>query len=370
MFNLFLKSVFLTMVLFLTLVLLAIAKNGVQGTDFISFYTGALIVRNGEGRFLYDEKTQGKYQKPFSQNLSVKLLPYRNPPFVALFFIPFTLFSFGNAYLLLGFLNMGAVLFIGYLSRKLFINIRQPIFFSLIPLLYWPVIQNFILGQISLFLSLVFFLVYLFYKKGRYFSAGLIIGLLLFKPQYLLITPFLFLLSKGKSFLMGLIVSALVILAVSFLVSGFTGLAKYPHFIAATENPIYGSRIWHYYTLDSALKMVGFGDKSAVLNFFLYLTFFVLFVFRKKFLSFDRIFVFITLCAILFSVHSLTHDSAILLLPIFILMNQKKWLPVLVLLLLPFAKEFNLAWFVGIGLFIFNTWLLFLNPSPKRDFEW
>ena len=61
-------------------------------SDFISFYTGWTIVRNGDGARLYDVELQRVYQAklwgPEGAPFQFRLLPFVNPPHAALMFMP------------------------------------------------------------------------------------------------------------------------------------------------------------------------------------------------------------------------------------------------------------------------------------------
>ena len=68
----------------------ATATNAL-GSDFVSFLTGASVIRAGKGNQLYDLVTQFSFQQALlAQEISTDfLLPFRNLPFVAFFFLPF-----------------------------------------------------------------------------------------------------------------------------------------------------------------------------------------------------------------------------------------------------------------------------------------
>src|SRR5215211_5872338 len=61
-------------------------------SDFVSFYTGWTIVRNGDGARLYDVELQRAYQAklwgPKGAPFHFRLLPFVNPPHAALIFMP------------------------------------------------------------------------------------------------------------------------------------------------------------------------------------------------------------------------------------------------------------------------------------------
>lgn len=66
-------------------------------SDFLSFYTGWAIVRDGQGERLYDLELQSAYQAkafaPESSDFRFGLLPFINPPHVALVLAPFAYLS-------------------------------------------------------------------------------------------------------------------------------------------------------------------------------------------------------------------------------------------------------------------------------------
>ena len=57
-------------------------------SDFISFYTGWSIVRNGDGARLYDAELQRVYQAKLVGSEGAPFLPFINPPHAAIIFVP------------------------------------------------------------------------------------------------------------------------------------------------------------------------------------------------------------------------------------------------------------------------------------------
>jgi Glycosyltransferase family 87 len=77
-------------------------------SDFISFYTGWEIVRNGDGPKLYDLELQTAYQSELwgsaGAPFNFRLLPFVNPPHAALIFMPLAYLSpRAAAFVFLGF---------------------------------------------------------------------------------------------------------------------------------------------------------------------------------------------------------------------------------------------------------------------------
>ena len=79
----------------------------IKDSDYVAFYTGWSILRDGEGSALYNLEQQLKYQKQIVGNagpvLPYRLLPFINPPHAALLFMPLAYLSFTTAsYVFLG----------------------------------------------------------------------------------------------------------------------------------------------------------------------------------------------------------------------------------------------------------------------------
>lgn len=73
----------------------------IADSDFVSFYTGSTIVRNGEGATLYDLALQQRYQTDLLEHESAtshwRFLPFINPPHAAVGFTPLSYFKFKSA---------------------------------------------------------------------------------------------------------------------------------------------------------------------------------------------------------------------------------------------------------------------------------
>src|SRR5829696_8758783 len=78
-------------------------------SDFVSFYTGWTILRNGDGARLYDVELQRAYQAklwgPEGAPFQFRLLPFINPPYAALIFMPLSYLNPRPAALILLALN-------------------------------------------------------------------------------------------------------------------------------------------------------------------------------------------------------------------------------------------------------------------------
>jgi hypothetical protein len=73
----------------------------IKDSDYVAFYTGWSILRDGEGTTLYNLDQQLKYQQQIVGNdgpvLPYRLLPFINPPHASLLFMPLAYLSFSTA---------------------------------------------------------------------------------------------------------------------------------------------------------------------------------------------------------------------------------------------------------------------------------
>ena len=295
----------------------------VIASDLVSFLTGAKIVRNGEGRLLYDLYEQFKYQLDVIAPLTKgNLLPFRGLPVTAFLFIPLTYLPLRTSYNIFLLINILAIYILAKNLVKSF-DLRKWEKFALFILAFWPSVSSLILGQYTPFLALILLFIYSSLKNKKDFYAGLLSGLLLLKPQTILITPFLYFYEKKINYLLGLILSTTALLLVSLVIVGPDVLASYFTFLELTENSFYGSRPFHMFSLFASLKTLFplMSNKFFYfVNAFFYLTSLVVLIKRRP--KFNDFFLLAVIITLILSTHSLVHDLIILLIPISILLRK------------------------------------------------
>ncbi|MGD8744656.1 MAG: glycosyltransferase family 87 protein, partial [Candidatus Woesebacteria bacterium] len=160
--------------------------------DYTSYLTGAYMVRKGAGQLLYDVSAQISYQtrlRALPDDIKSQPLPFKTPPFVSLIFLPFTGLPLVAGYKLFSLLNMTILVFIVWLINAKTIKKRGSVYLYLLAYLFFPSISLLIRGQVSLYLFLVIIGVYFSLRENLSLKAGAISGLILIKPQYLLLIP-------------------------------------------------------------------------------------------------------------------------------------------------------------------------------------
>jgi hypothetical protein len=303
--------------------------NTIFRSDFVSFYTGGTLVKEGKGNLLYDLSSQFEYQqKIISPYIETEmLLPFRNPSFMALFFLPFSFLTLPQAYKLFFLINVSLFFLLVYLLQKHFPRVKDYFAWPLLMCLFIPNIVAVLRGQYGLVVILIILLIYHFIKKKRDLESGVMSGLLLIKPQYLLLVPFIWLFTKDKrKYLLGLLTTIAVFVSISILVSGLNPTLAYPQFLINTEIPLFGSHPWHMFTLYSFLiTRYLFSEIPKhyfiALNLVLYTGSFWFLTKSYKKIGFEKSFLIAILLTVLFSIHALVHGITIILVGIFILLN-------------------------------------------------
>lgn len=168
------------------------AEGTLFGADHLAFYTAARLIYEGHPERMYD---YGKLKEP-GNSIGIDLLEYqrsligwewggfeafRNPPFYALLYLPTAGLSFYTSCLIWIFVGFGLLMLSIWLLHP-----QQPMQVLLWSLAFYPVFAIVSFGQ-NTFLSLAIFAgVYRLLVTNHFFAAGLVAGLLWFKPQLLL----------------------------------------------------------------------------------------------------------------------------------------------------------------------------------------
>jgi len=221
--------------------------------DFIAYSVGAKIVSDGQGHNLYDLKLQTTYVDTFLKDKyppreNEYIAPFLAPPITAVLYIPYLILppniraqaatAVNFLLIVAGALVLGSVI----RDKKL---ILLAIFSSwFVWVCVWQI-------QPTAVLFLLTALLYAALAKKSYALAGILCALYIIKPQYLIIVPFIFLLTgRSTNFVKTFLVMFLVLLAISMSIVGpRTLFVDYPRFILATDNPNYGNRWYEMYSV-------------------------------------------------------------------------------------------------------------------------
>lgn len=309
--------------------LFLISSVEITGTDYLGYVTGARVIREGSGELIYDLSVQHNYQQRLVEPFTlVRLLPFRWLPFVGAVFLPFTFFSLYQGYKVFVVFNILIVGLIAFLSGKIFHNVRRFSLWFFFPFIYPAVVHTVIKGQLSIVLTLVLLMLYVWLQKKASFLSGVFCGLLLIKPQFIVAFPFYWLLAREKiRFTLGYLLTVLVLVVLSIYISGVSTILSYPEFVLATENLAYGSPKNLMFSLASFLAYFPFfSDVNflfiILINSALFVIALGIFGNRIRYVSFCQSFIAGTLFFLVFAVHVLDHDLSLILVAFFILLDR------------------------------------------------
>lgn len=355
------KLLTVTGILFLTLVLslqvcffLILAGGNLNGKDFINYYFGARIIREGNTKYLYNTDIQQFYQNRTLGSNSKRLLPFRALPVLGTIYIPFSLFESKVAYTLftgLLLLSIGVSLFL--IKRKYKISPAILITVCLIePMLIWNLIQ----GQPSILFFMTLIGSLLLLKSSRFLVAGLLLSLLFLKFQFFPVALVFAVLVNNKKFLFGFLSGTLFLALLNITIYGSSLFYDYLKFLVFTEKPIFGSHLFITYTFKGMLDFAGilfhFGTNPWFLVFnsvlFCCLAGF-LFIKRKNIVGSleDKLF-FSIFSGLLLGIHVINHDLIFIMLPLIFLFKDcqlnkyKSIFPLVLLGLIPLLEYLDI----------------------------
>ncbi len=195
------------------------ARGDIIGCDFLAFYGAGLDVRAGRTHLLYDLEHQRRIQQPIARNPEWKYYyPFVNPPFYAAWVSPFAALPYGPAVLAWALTTLAAMLFsVGLLGRSLGFNRRTTLTAMLVALAFPAAFMNLGGGQNAAFSLLLLTLCVVLQMRSRDLLAGLVLGLLLYKPQLVITIAALWVVKgRGRS-LAGLALVGLALAVESFV---------------------------------------------------------------------------------------------------------------------------------------------------------
>jgi len=167
------------------------AFGQVIGGDFIMFYSTGLIYRSNPA-MIYDYDTQVSTQQGLvTPTVLPGYNPYMNPPFVAPLFSLFSYLSLNWALVIWTFLAIISVFLSVYWLYKLSTSYQQNSKLPygqlvIITLSFFPFIEGLQAGQNNwLTLLLVSGIIYAMFRQ-KWYLAGILAGILIYKPQFVL----------------------------------------------------------------------------------------------------------------------------------------------------------------------------------------
>ena len=193
------------------------------GGDFIEFYNAGKILNQYGSHRLYDFQLQQDLIQEVIPGFS---LPYVTPPYVAILFSPLALLPFSVAYLIWIFISVA--LYAGAISLIARLELLPRGMTLLICLAFPPFLMLVIAGgQISAIGCFIFALWIYLMKRQHKLLAGLVLGLILYKPTLAVFVVPALLFGKQFRMLVGFSAVSAVLVALTIWMLGPTGSAQY-----------------------------------------------------------------------------------------------------------------------------------------------
>lgn len=206
----------------------------VAGLDFLSFYTAGTAVREGRTADLYSLPAARAFQVEVARRegfeLGTRYAPWWNPPFFALVFVPLSRLAF--------FWALGIWLAVGLICAAVSCRLlcrmlpyRDWRTWGLVPVLMvvsMPFINTLTHGQNTCVSLLILTAAVWLWRSNRAFVAGLVGGLLAYKPQLALVIAVVMIWDLGWRVALGYLVMGTVLLAINVIMLPGT-LAEFLH---------------------------------------------------------------------------------------------------------------------------------------------
>jgi hypothetical protein len=183
--------------------------GNIKFQDFIQFPVAARLIVQGRARELYDDQVLADGIRTIVDRQTAVHLQYLYGPQVALPFIPINHLSFLVQSGIWITFSLLLYLICVYLLWKKCAALRPyPALVLLSAIAYPPLFHFFVRGQVSAMVLLCFTAGCLAFLARRDWLAGIALGVLVFKPQFLVAIPLVLLLAKAWKVFAGLALSA------------------------------------------------------------------------------------------------------------------------------------------------------------------
>ena len=183
--------------------------GNIKFQDFLPVYVSARLIRKHRAAELYDQPTISAEVQTIVRDPTRVRLPYLYGPQVGLFFLPLSAIPFPAASKIWAALIVLLYLACVYAVWKACPNLR-PHFatVAIAALAFPPLFHAFVRGQTSALVLAAFVVAFFALRADRPWLAGILLGALIFKPQFLVALPLIFLASAAWKLLSGLFLSA------------------------------------------------------------------------------------------------------------------------------------------------------------------
>lgn len=203
------------------------------GGDYSCFYIAGKILNDNPPDKLYDFHLQNELLHSLLPKISItEELPYVNPPFFGLIFKPLSRLPFLVSYFSWVLISCFIYIFGFKLLWKTLDSIPSESSVLLLVLSFEPFIMETILGGNTSIVGYFAVVLYLYFEDlNKEILAGSSLGILLYKPTFLIIIVPMVLIARKTKILLGFCICSIVLVLLSILTVGFETCIEYMRFL-------------------------------------------------------------------------------------------------------------------------------------------
>ncbi len=204
-------------------------------SDFSAFYTAGKIIDTGNGKHLYDLRTQAQIESTFTvRKDQTGFLPYNHAPFEALAFAPLENFSYPTAFWIWWGCNLLLGYFVLFLLRPHLAHLSAHFELAVLaPAFFFPLLVAESQGQDSVLSLLLLTICFVALVRSQPGLAGCALACIAYRPQLAL--PMLLILAiaaeKRGRIVAGFLLTCVCLAFMSAATVGWRGLLAYPAFL-------------------------------------------------------------------------------------------------------------------------------------------
>ena len=203
---------------------------GTRGiADFRQFYTGGYMLRTGQARQLYEGDKAVRLEEALVPVGAHFMLSVTHPAFEELLFVPLSLFTYRVAYWVFMIFNVALLALCVELLRPRVnaLSDRWKWFPPLLFAAFYPISRTLTQGQDSIIMLAILVSALVALDRGKDLTAGLLLGIGVFKFQIAIPIALLFVLWRRWRFSLGFGISSSIAAAVSLWIVGLHGAREY-----------------------------------------------------------------------------------------------------------------------------------------------
>ena len=232
------------------------------GGDYSCFYIAGKILNDNPPGKLYDFHSQSELLHSLLPKISrTEELPYVNPPFFALIFKPLSRLPFMASYFSWVLISCFMYIFGFKLLWQTLDSIPAKTSALLLVLSFEPFIMETILGGNTSIVGYLAVVLYLYFENlNKEILAGSSLGILLYKPTFLIIILPMVLIARRAKILLGFCICSVVLICLSVLTVGFEICVEYLRFLLGVSTSTLSGeeifRTWKYVDIFSFSQLL------------------------------------------------------------------------------------------------------------------